>query len=146
MVQAGLKSRPSSKPCQSVLQFGSPGARFFQTLTLLPNHLFLGTGEEIRIIELGMDFGYIAVDPTDLLLQARFLGRDVDNALEQQGGRRAARDNLNRPLRSRCRETDGADAGNALERIAMDRHASLNGWRGAHHHQWDLSAAGNADF
>src|SRR5882757_11117081 len=86
------------EPLQSLVDLQAARLGLLAFLALAFDHVRGRAPDELGIGELGVDAGDVGLHPRQLFLQARFLGRDVDHALERQRRHLAPNDKLNRSL------------------------------------------------
>src|SRR5712671_1263747 len=79
-----IRSAHSFEPLQRLdnLLFARLG--LFALFLFLFDHLFRRARDEIRVAELGVDAGNVSLGLCDLLLEARALGRNVDQSSQRQ--------------------------------------------------------------
>src|SRR6516162_5751117 len=94
---------------------------FFALLALAFDHILRRAGDEVGIGELGVDAGDVGVDARHFLLEARFLGGEVDHPLERQRRHLPAHDELHGALRRAVRERNIGEAGEAAHDVGPPR-------------------------
>src|SRR5260370_4358096 len=90
-------------------------------LALAFDHILRSAGDEIGIGELGIDAGDIGFDARHLLLEPRFLSREIDHVLERQRRDLPAHDQLHRALRRSLRKRDIGEAREAAHHLRPAR-------------------------
>src|SRR3954469_363160 len=99
-----------AEPRQRFLDLALARFRGLAALALLVDDLLRRSREEIGVRELGVDLVDIGSELAALLVEARGLGAEVDDALERQRRDFAAHDELHRAARSALGDGDCGEA------------------------------------
>src|SRR5262249_13862574 len=98
---------------------------FFALLALAFDHILRRAGDEVGIGELGVDARDVGFNARHFLLEARFLGGEVDHPLERQRRHLPAHDELHGPLRRAFRERNIGEAREAAHDVGPPRRSRL---------------------
>src|SRR5215471_14778947 len=107
---AAFPSRRALQARERFVDLEATRLGFFALLALAFDHILRRAGDEVGIGELGVDAGDVGFNARHFLLEARFLGGEIDYPLERQRRDFPAHDELHGARRRAVRERNIGEA------------------------------------